>query len=458
MARAGFGGTPAEAERLYSLGLERAVESILAPKTRSEPPVFEWMENDEIPAMRAELRRLRSELGDSQEVRDQRDVIRKENRSRIFEIRRDWVQRMCESPDPFAEKLTLFWHGHFATSAQKVDEGRLIAMQLEMFRTHGGGDFGTLTKALSRDGAMIRYLDLNQSSDRAPNENFARELLELFTLGEGHYSEEDIREAARAFTGYRFHPIDGSFVFENGRHDAGTKEFFGKSGTFGGDDIIDLVLQKRQCGRFLGARLWEFFAGARPTDAFARMLGDSIRTDDYQIRRFLGRVFRSRVFYSPAVARRLIKSPAQWLAQACRELEIPGPPPRLALQWMSTLGQELLAPPNVRGWEGGASWISASTLVARRNYASMLCGFRSEQSPRELQRLRVPIPESWPEIAQATSTDEKAAALAGRMFGPEAPATARAAATNALDRHGEENEGLRYALRDLMALPEYNLT
>jgi len=219
---------------------------------------------------------------------------------------------------------------------------------------------------------MIRWLDLGQSRKDHPNENFAREVMELFSLGEGHYSEADIQVAARAFTGYRVNLETGQFVFRVRDFDSSTKTFFGKTGPFDGDDIIDAIVAQPQCARFIGRKLWTFFVAVNPSEEIVSKIADLLLSNGYDIGATLQAVFTSADFYSPQVVHHQIKGPVQWIVQTTKMLEIPLPDDRVLENSLASLGQVLFAPPNVKGWDGGRAWISASSLLYRYNLATYL--------------------------------------------------------------------------------------
>ncbi|MFZ4386965.1 MAG: DUF1800 domain-containing protein, partial [Chthoniobacterales bacterium] len=324
--RAGFGGTPKEIEALWSLGLEAGVLTILKADEDGdlfplpplvEPPARREFKNLEKAAVTEEDRKLlKKELNDAE-------------RLSMLDLRIWWLNRMRYTSAPFSEKATLFWHGHFATSNQKVNDPYLMWLQNETLRAYALGKFPDLLKAMSRDPAMIRWLDLGQSRKDHPNENFAREVMELFSLGEGHYSELDIQEAARAFTGYRVNPETGGFVFRVKEFDAGMKTFLGKTGPFSGDEIIDTIVSQPQCARFIGRKLWTFFVAANPTEETISKIADLLLSNGYDIGATLQVIFRSADFYAPKVVHHQIKSPVQWIMQTTKVLEIPLPDDRV---------------------------------------------------------------------------------------------------------------------------------
>src|SRR5581483_11736667 len=227
-------------------------------------------------------------------------------------------------------------------------------------------------------------LDTRESKKEHPNENFARELMELFTLGIGNYSEDDIQQAARAFTGYKMHPVDQTFRFAPMQHDEGEKKFFGKTGNFNGDDIIDMILEKPQCARFIAKKIWEFYGYESPKPAIVDALANSFRAQKYEIKPLMNEIFRSAEFYSADAIRTRVKSPVQWVVQTVKILETELPRGQVVINVLRQLGQIPFAPPSVKGWDGGKAWITTSTLLLRYNLANFALG----RGPINMQRVR----------------------------------------------------------------------
>ncbi len=366
LSRAGFGGTPAEVNALHARGINGAVDSLLdVPDDSDLFPAPSASVPQDLTEQRSMVR------GKTEEQKKAiQTMMRKEDQKQMAELRSWWLNRMRWSPFPAREKAVLFWHGHWATSAEKVKSPFAMWQQNETLRAHALGGFENMAQEISRDPAMMRYLDLAQSKRDQPNENFARELMELFTLGEGHYQEEDIQEAARAFTGYRINPTNQQFIFVERQHDAGTKSFFGFEGRFSGTDIVGFLVADPQCARFLVRKIWTFYASENPSPELVEALAQSYRRNHMDTRNLLVTIFRSREFYSPGVVRKQIKGPVQWLVQACKELELPLPGDASGI--LRQLGQTPFAPPNVKGWDGGRSWISSATLLLRYNIAGTM--------------------------------------------------------------------------------------
>jgi uncharacterized protein (DUF1800 family) len=277
---------------------------------------------------------------------------------------------MAWGKHPMQEKLTLFWHGHFPTSVRDERQARLMWTQNETLRRHAGGNFGAFVKAISRDPAMLDYLNNQQNRRFHPNENYARELMELFTLGLGHYTEDDVKNAARAFTGWGHDGVQ--FVFRRFDHDFNEKSFLGRRGNFDGDEIVDIILDQPACAPYIASRIWNFFVSEQSDDDLCQALGDLLRGEKYELRPMLRTLFTSRAFYSPDVIGAQIKSPIHLVVGTGRLLGVDLPPARMTMQpngSLNQMGQMPFSPPNVKGWPGGRSWINTSTLFVRANTA-----------------------------------------------------------------------------------------
>jgi len=276
---------------------------------------------------------------------------------------RAWlIARMVRSAHPLREKLALFWHGHFATSIRKVRKLDWMMRQYGLFLRHGLGRFGLLLEKVTRDPAMIRWLDNETNAKGRANENYARELFELFTLGVGNYTEQDVKQSARAFTGW--HILHDRFHFSKSLHDDGEKTLLGQTGRFDGDDVVRIALEQKACARFLSRKLLVFFLHPDPPPDLVEGLAAVMRERDYDMSATLRVLFGSRAFFAPANRRALIKSPIDFGVGAARALEIPVDA-QAAVPALREMGQELLAPPNVKGWPGGRDWINTASWLAR---------------------------------------------------------------------------------------------
>ena len=277
-----------------------------------------------------------------------------------------WLYRMLKTPHQVLEKLTLFWHGHFATSAEKVAEADLMLQQNQLLRRYALGDFAQLVQEISRDPAMLVYLDSADNRKSHPNENYARELMELFCLGEGHYSEQDVRELARCFTGWEIRR--NQFRFNRYQHDFGSKKILGSSGKLDGQQAVEIVLKQATAPRFIAQKLVRFLVMDEPQPAAALVepLAERLRRDDLHIADTVQLILGSNLFFSAHSVGRKIRSPVEFAVGLLRALEGLTNVNALAQQ-LRQLGQGLFYPPSVKGWDGGRTWINSSTLVGRAN-------------------------------------------------------------------------------------------
>jgi uncharacterized protein (DUF1800 family) len=388
LVRAGFGGSPEEIQKIYALGLEKAVDSLInAPLENDLPPA--WARPDD----QDELHAAMQEAATPQEKQMARKLLREKFNDEMKDLILWWIARMVNTPSPLAEKMTLFWHGHFATSGQKVRPAYKMWLQNETLRQNALGNFRALIKAVSRDPAMMVWLDLVQSKKESPNENFAREVMELFSLGEGHYTEFDVKEAARAFTGYRINQAEQSFRFAERQFDPGIKTFMGKTGPWDGDQILDIIVSQPACARFIAAKIWKFFAYDDPEPKLVEALASEFRNSHYELRPFLKSLFLSEEFYGSQACDSQIKSPVQFLVQALRTLPISLPNSNLVEYVLRQMGQIPFFPPNVKGWDGGKSWINTATLTFRYKLAHQLV---DGANPQEIGLPRPPVLEMTP--------------------------------------------------------------
>ena len=386
LERAGFGGTPAEIERLEAMTPSEAVDYLVDYQALEDTaPAFEaspiWDPGmDPFPKSRADAVRIARERGVSMgveplpegESRRLQPVVNKffyGLRSNSVETQRLatwWGERMLVTRRPLEEKLTLFWHGHFATGNVKVRDTRMMRQQIEMLRANANGNFHDLLLGILTDPAMLVYLDNGENVKDHPNENFGRELLELFSLGVGNYTETDIREAARAFTGWTNDVLE--FKFDAEQHDFGEKTFLGRTGAFDGGDIIDIILDEPAAAEFMAAKLYRFFVRDEIDDAVRTDLAATFRDAGYELRPLLRRIFLSRDFYSPASYATQIKSPVHLVVSTYRKLELTELPTIPDFNRLTAgLGQTMFNPPNVAGWAGGRTWMTPATLLQRGN-------------------------------------------------------------------------------------------
>jgi uncharacterized protein (DUF1800 family) len=373
--RAGFGVSAARLDRLATLSVTAAVDELVnfeaVPDNLVEPDwLTGWKEEDA----------LRARFSDREKREEAFRELRREQRAQIDRLKHWWLGQMRATSRPLQEKLALFWHGHFATSAEKV-RIPLANWQLnQVFRTHAAGNFRTMVFEVGKSPAMLQYLDNERNRKAKPNENWARELMELFTMGIGNYTEQDIKEAARAFTGYKHNK--GEFVFDERNHDFGPKTFLGRTGELDGRDVIETIMEQPVTARFIAGKLWNYFAGVPGNEEIVSGLAATLRENDYELKPMLRQMFLSRAFYSEPVMAGQIKSPAQFLVMLLDELDRPMPARQVTSPLMRALGQDLLQPPNVKGWEGNRAWINSNTLLLRYNVpAFLLLGTQLELNP-----------------------------------------------------------------------------
>jgi uncharacterized protein (DUF1800 family) len=287
------------------------------------------------------------------------------------QLRGWWVARMLYSPYPLQEKLTLFWHNHFATSYAKVQSARYMLGQYALMRRHALGSFAGLLQEMSRDPAMMVWLDTRDSKKGNPNENYARELMELFSLGRGHYTEKDIREAARAFTGWEIK--DDAAAFNKDQHDDGEKKVLGRTGKFKGEDIVRICLDQPACGPFIVGKLYRFLVSetASPPPELIAPLARQFRESGWDFGALVRTVLSSNLFFSSHAYRARVKSPVDFALGIVHGLE--GRVGALALsQALEELGQGVFYPPSVKGWDGGPAWLNGQTLLFRQNLSGAL--------------------------------------------------------------------------------------
>ncbi len=369
--RAGFGARPEEIARAVELGAEGFVDALLAgPGT--EPARFPAERFDYRAAMRAVAMSAGSDDPQSRRLEfAEADGLRDADQAQRDRYLDFWMERLLAAEDPLRERMTLFWHGYFTSSYRDVKNSYELIAQNEFLRTNALGRFSDLVRGIARDPAMLEYLDNDSNRKGHPNENFARELMELFTLGEGHYGEHDVKEAARAFTGWT--DEDGVFTFEWRRHDFGYKTVLGKTGRLDGDDVLDILLAQETCARFVAARLLGYFEGSKPVEERVAEYAALLRASEYDLASFLRHLFLDPRFYRAEIVGARVASPLDYLIGCARRLGLE-PPGRFLALASAALGERLFDPPNVKGWEGGEAWITTASLIGRSNQVGALLG------------------------------------------------------------------------------------
>jgi len=290
------------------------------------------------------------------------------SKEQIKSLNLAWLNKMASDSPQLREKMTLFWHGHFAT---KVPFAYLMQVQNNTFREHALGNFRDMLHAVSKDPAMLIFLNNQQNIKKQPNENFARELLELFTLGEGNYTEQDIKEIARAFTGWKVNR-NGNFEFVEKEHDNGDKTIFGNTANFNGDEVIDLILENPKTAQFITRKLYRYFVNDSVDEQKVNELGQIFYESDYDISTVLRAIFESDWFYADDNIGSKICSPIELMVRLKRLFKLEMKDEEVWLKVQNVLGQMLFNPPNVAGWQGGKSWIDSSSLMLRLNMAPLI--------------------------------------------------------------------------------------
>ncbi|MBC5824449.1 MAG: DUF1800 domain-containing protein [Candidatus Eremiobacteraeota bacterium] len=349
LRRAGFGGSPQEIGRAAAAGMDAAVDSLLRFSVTSLPDAPE------------------GDFSFSAAMPQQR-------RAAVIAAQLWWLNRLLLSPNPLQEKMVYFWANHFTSAIGGGVTPAMMVQQYGLFRRYALGDYSQLTHEISKDPAMLVYLNGAQNHNGRPNENYARELMELFTMGIGNYSEEDVRQSARAFTGYTVRRLDGSAHYEARLHDDGDKTFLNRSGRFSGDDIVDIIMQQPATGRYMATKFLRAFVYDDPEPELVDAVASLFRTN-YDVGTLLDTLLRSDVFYSARAYRALIKSPLDLAIGALKSVGAAavGPAVDGALVRM---GQTVMYPPNVAGWPGGSQWMSQSTLLARLNFLNGLVYYK----------------------------------------------------------------------------------
>lgn len=354
LSRAGFGANPAQIAVYAPLSREAAVDKLLAgSSTRPTTPPPAWVDQ---PFERP---------GQAGLSEDQKKALQQERNQHALELRCWWLAEMRATPSPLTEKMTLFWHNHFVSSLEKVRSPQMMYQQNLLLRRYALGNFGELLHAVARDPAMMRYLDTAINRKGEPNENFAREVMELFTLGEGHYSEQDIREAARAFTGWGI-TQDEQFTERPRLRDNDDKTIFGQRGNFNGDDVIDLLLRQPSTAGFIAAKLWKNFVSPTPDPTTIRKLADGFRRGNYELKPLLRAMLLTPQFWHSQGA--LVKSPVELTIGTLVTFDLMPADWRAIAGLNRQLGQDLFNPPNVKGWPGGEAWINSATLLTRKQF------------------------------------------------------------------------------------------
>lgn len=339
--RAAFGGTPRDIQMLYKMGHKAAIKKLLDPLDT----------NDTFSELTNELLDLKRKVESKQDKK-------RFAKTGMQKVKTSWLAGMHNHTFSAREKLVLFWFGsHLPVYVR--NNPIVYCSYICCLKDFALGEYNKMLKGVYRQPAMRKYLTLDKNLADNPNENFARELMELFTIGEGNYTEEDVRQVARAFTGN----LDGT------KHDNGIKTLLNQTGNFSGDDVIDILTSMTQCSKLVSSKLWKFYVGKAADDQTANTLADIYKSNNMNTSNLLEQIFMSREFYNIKYRRIIIKSPVEWAIQLVKSLEMDINSNQNVCDIISKLGQELSEPPNVKGWSGGKNWITASSLFDRCNYS-----------------------------------------------------------------------------------------
>jgi len=457
LERAGFGASPAEVAIYVKLKPRDAVKKLLSVKEASKSDI-EFVHSgifeegiDPFPSSRPATTELAKKNGEAlgikvnESPRPMQAVVNqffywlRASRLETDRVAYWWAEKMLNSSSPVQDKMTLFWHGHFAVNEDKVRDYRKMLKQLSLFYRLGLGNFRELMIGVAQDPAMLTFLDAGVNVKGSPNENFAREIMELFTMGPGNYNETDIREGARAFTGWNFKSLE--FQINNNDHDSGKKTFLGKTGNFDGIDIIDIILEQNATAEFLATKIYRFFVNENVSESLQRELGNFFRSMNYEIKPFIEMILLSKDFYANENRASRIKSPVEFVVSTYKKLgltQIPGSPDFNLVT--GSLGQRLMHPPTVAGWSYGKSWITPSLLIERGNFILDLMFPDIEFIPQD----RYPVYPSGPEIISVHRRLRKGydISLASQ---PENVDVSGDMVAMSNDMSGQENFNTRYA-------------
>ena len=359
--RAGFGPSASQLQHLHTVSRQKLFH-VLSSASEKIPEDYQVID-EALVSLATDRQALRKMT-----TSDERKMLRVKNRDSVKKLNLTWLADMVASDSQLREKAAFFWHGHFACRSNNAVHQQLL---LNVIRRNALGNFRDILHQVSKTGAILNFLNNNQNRKDHPNENFAREVMELFTLGRGNYTETDIKEAARAFTGWGANPA-GNFIFRKQLHDTGIKTVLGKTGNFNGDDVLNILLEQKQTARFIVQKLYRFFVNEQLDNEQVNQLADFFYNSNYDITALLTQLFTSSWFYDAANFGIKIKSPVELLAGIQRMLPIKIENQNTLLTVQRILGQVLLYPPNVAGWPGGKSWIDSSTLMMRMRLPGLM--------------------------------------------------------------------------------------
>jgi uncharacterized protein (DUF1800 family) len=450
-------------DRITRLGLDAAVDELInydrIPES-VQPPDFTSLR-----AVWESLARLIQQRAPENERFQARVLAIRADAQKFQELREWWVTRMIQTRRVLQEKMVLFWHGLLVSGRPETRLTENLYIQNELFRRNALGNFKEMISSIAKDPAMLEYLDNESNRKGRPNENFARELLELFTMGIGNYTEQDIKEAARAFTGWTRRGYE--FFFNAAQHDDGTKTFLGRTGNLDGGDVISIIFEQPATLRFLPRRLFEYFGYVRPEESLVEEMAEAFRQSTFHVAPLVRAILTSQAFYSPKAMRSQVKSPAQLVVGTARLLDLEAGGITSLVRATDLMGQALLYPPNVGGWPRGESWITTATILMRYNFSNLvLTGGMPGVARRPVSR--PPVPAGATKICEGGKTAGEVverlvdALVAGTLDETRRSALVRALGASAAQLSftptGADGEArLRSALHLLMSSPEYQM-
>ncbi len=452
LRRAGFGGTPEEIARYTGMQAAAAAQAMVRlPSAEGiAPPADVYSPMAVLQQYGPQGLR---QLGDAQ-TKALYKSIREDEQKSVQSIQLWWLNRMLQSRAPLQEKMTLLYHGHFTSAVViKGISPQMIYNQMQLFRSSALGNLRELTRNVSKDPAMLRYLDGTSNVAGHPNENYARELMELFTLGVDHYTEDDVRESARAWTGWRFNRFTEQVTFAPRFHDDGTKTFLGRTGNFNGDDIVDIIFQQPQCARFFAGWLLNNFVYNDPEPELIDGVAQLLRRHDYELTPVMAALLSSNVFYSQRTYRALVKSPVEFVVGAHKALGLPEIP-ALALPALRRMGQVLFYPPNVAGWPGGQNWLTSSSIIQRQNYLARIVNSQSIERSSWLRDVPMKTRAATGALVSAILQGDAAPASTFQLEGLLGGAGSSALAALSPENYGERISGAAYLA---MSTPAFQL-
>lgn len=447
-SRAGFGLQFASLKKAEHTSIKKAVKELFSASEKIEP----------LDVVKANIDYMTFVKGDA----DAKKMMIQQQRQQEKDLNLTWVNTMIGTDAQLREKMTLFWHNHFACRTNNA----LFAQQLNNIqRSNALGNFRTLTLAVSQSPAMLQFLNNQQNHKNHPNENFARELMELFTIGRGNYTEQDVKESARAFTGWGFDK-DGNFLMRPFQHDNGQKTFLGKTGNFAGEDIIGILLEQKQTAHFICNKLYKYLVNETPDPAHVDAMADVFYNSGYEITPLLEFVFTSDWFYDDKNTGNLIKSPVELVVGLSRQFYITYQRPEVLLEFQRALGQVLFNPPNVAGWPGGRNWIDSSSLMYRLKIPSMvldggLIDFTGKADPEDeaylatvrnrqtIVNTRVQAQPDWDKFMGGLPKNINNADIAGFLLEPKPG--------NVIQDAIKQTTDIKTLAVELVSTPEYQL-